>query len=398
MTEKLYLNDSYLKTFTAEVLERGTKDDLPYVILDKTAFYPEGGGQPWDLGTINGCKVIKVLEEEGKIFHYLESSIDVLTVEGEVDWSRRFDHMQQHLGQHILSGVFERLLDGETVGFHLGEEYVTVDIALDKITKEQLDQVEEEANKVVYNNLDVKAYYVDSEQVKTLPMRKLPKVEEDIRIVEVGGYDYSGYGGTHPKNTGEVGIIKIIRREKAKGNVRVEFLCGKRALKDYGRKNDTILESSALLSRPFYELKDGIEVAKDQISKLTKENKVLKDEVNRYRVEELYAKASSYKDIKILSHLFLGEDFGSIANMATKLTEKGKVVVLFAKEAEKSQFIFTCSKDVEIDMNALLKEILPMVNGTGGGNKFRAQGGTTGREGIEKALEEAVSKLTNQLK
>lgn len=393
MTEKLYLQDSYLKTFTAKVLESGSKDGLDYVVLDKTAFYPEGGGQPWDLGTIDGCNVTKVLEEEGQIYHYLERAIDAITVEGSVDWNRRFDHMQQHLGQHILSGVFERLLDGETVGFHLGEEYVTVDIALDKISKEQLDQVEQQANEVIYSNLNVKAYYVDMEQVKTLPMRKPPKVEEDIRIIEVDRYDYSGCGGTHPRNTGEVGVIKIIRIEKAKGNIRVEFLCGQRALKDYRRKNDAILESSALLSRPYYELVQGIEVAKDQISKLTKDNKTLKDEVNGYKVEELYANATEYKGRKIIKKLFYGEDFGNIANMATKLVEKGNVVVLFVNKAEKSQFIYTCSKDVELDMNALLKEVLPLVNGTGGGNKLRAQGGTTCGDNIDKALEEAVIKL-----
>lgn len=397
MTEKLYLQNNYLKTFTAKVLKTGTKDGLYYVILDKTAFYPEGGGQPWDLGTIDGCNVIKVLEEDGEVYHYLERAIDATTIEGVVDWGRRFDHMQQHLGQHILSGVFERLLDGETVGFHLGEEYVTIDIALDKISKKQLEQVEDEANSVIYANLDVKAYYVDNEQVKTIPMRKPPKVEENIRIIEVDGYDYSGCGGTHPKNTSEVGVIKIIRTEKAKGNIRVEFLCGQRALKDYRKKNDIILESSALLSRPYYELAQGIEVVKDQISKLTKDNKILRDEVNGYEVEELYANATEHKGIKIISRLFQGEDFGNIANMATKLVEKGNLVALLANKAEKSQFIFSCSKDIKIDMNALLKEVLPLVNGTGGGNKFRAQGGTTCGEDIDKALQKAANNLINHL-
>lgn len=396
MTKKLFLQDSYVIEFEAKVIEKGMKEELNYVVLDKTAFYPEGGGQPWDLGVLNNSKVTKVLEEDGAIYHYVDTPIESETVVGKVDWARRFDHMQQHLGQHILSGVFERLLDGETVGFHLGEEYVTVDIALENITKEQLAEIENEANRVVYDNLAVKAYYVDNKEVKKLPMRKPPKVDEDIRIIEVDNYDFSGCGGTHPKTTGEVGIIKIIRTEKVRGNVRVEFLCGKRALLDYRQKNNIILESSSILSRPFYELKEGLSVIKDQLSKFAKENKILKQNVSVFTANDMYKNAQQIGELKVISKLFEGEDFGDITGLASKIIENQKAIVLFANKGEKAQLVFTCSKDVDYDMNTLLKDVLPLINGTGGGNKFRAQGGASTTHNIESVLDAALIKIKNK--
>ena len=362
-------------------------------MLDQTAFYPEGGGQPWDLGRINDCNVIKVLEEDGIIYHYLNKSVIEKEVKCQLDWNRRIDHMQQHLGQHILSGAFEQVLDGETVGFHLGQDNVTIDIALKDITQENLYRVEDLANEVIQRNLEVKTYIVDKVNINQLPMRKPPKVDEDIRIVEVHGTDYSGCGGTHPKFTGEVITVKITGIEKTRGNVRVEFLCGKRALMDYRQKNKVILESSSLLSRPFTELRDGIVVIKEQVKELSRDNKLLKQELNQYKAEASYTNAPEYRGIKVVKEIFVNEDFSDIASLASSIANKESVVVLYANKGQKAQLIFTCSTDADLDMNSILKETLPMINGTGGGNKFRAQGGAPSGDNLEEAMELAFSKI-----
>ncbi|SHK34303.1 alanyl-tRNA synthetase [Anaerobranca californiensis DSM 14826] len=397
MTEKFYLVDSYLTKFTAKVLEKGVKDGLPYVVLDKTAFYPEGGGQPWDTGWISGKEVVKVLEEDGKVYHFLIEAIEGEIVGGEIDWQWRFDHMQQHLGQHILSGAFEKILDGETVGFHLGKEKVTIDINIENITDEDLALVEEEANKIVFKNLLVKNYYVTEEEVKKLPLRKPPKVEDNIRIVEVDAYDYSGCGGTHPKRTGEVGIIKIIRKEKVKGNTRIEFLCGHRALKDYHFKNQCLLESSALLSRPHWEIVEGIEKLFGEINILTKENKGLKEQLLFYKGEEMYQKGEKIGEVTIVEYFTEGENIKELSLLSSIITEKERVVTLFVNKGEKTGIIFAQSKDLELDMNHLLKEILPIVEGSGGGNKYKAQGGTTATKNLDKILPEAKKLLYKKL-
>ncbi|WP_177159715.1 alanyl-tRNA editing protein [Anaerobranca gottschalkii] len=397
MSVKLYLKDSYLRDFKAKVLEKGVRDGLNYVVLDQTAFYPEGGGQPWDLGWISGKEVVKVMEEDGIIYHYLTEPVEGEVVEGVIDWQRRFDHMQQHLGQHILSGAFEKILDGETVAFHLGKEKVTIDINLDNISDEGLMLVEEEANKIVYRNLSVKNYFVTEEDVKKLPLRKPPKVEENIRIVEVDGFDYSGCGGTHPQNTGEVGIIKIVRKERVKGNTRIEFLCGQRALKDYHLKNQILLHSSSLLSRPYWEVAEGIEKLFQEITLLTKENKGLNEQLLIYKGEEMYRKGEKLGGITVVESFTEGGNIKELSLLSSIITEKEKVVTLFVNKGEKTGIIFAGSKDLDLDMNNLLQEILSIVGGSGGGNKYKAQGGTTNTNNLDQILPRAKELLEKQL-
>jgi alanyl-tRNA synthetase len=385
-TIKLYHHDSYKKEFNAKVLQRGEINGEHYVVLDKTAFYPEGGGQPWDLGYINGLEVTRVVEEDDVIYHYLKQSVDNDEIQGMINWQRRFDHMQQHLGQHILSAAFQTLFDASTVGFHLSQEYVSIDVALKELNLDMLAQVEDFANSAIYDNHRVKCYVVNNEEIKKLPLRKPPTVEDNIRIVEVEAIDFSGCAGTHPSTTGEVGIIKVTGFEKSKGNVRVFFICGHRALRDYRQKNLLIQQCAASLSLPFFELKEGIDSLNNELSNIKKVNKQLSLELSQYRAQDYYSKSKQQGDLKIVTSLFNNEDFNQIKTLSSFIVDKERVVALFGNLGQKGQLIFSCSKDVNMDMNNLLKQVLPLINGTGGGNRFCAQGGSTEINNIEKAL------------
>ena len=268
-TERLYWNDAYLRQFEARVVAFTEYAGKPAVTLDATAFYPEGGGQPADRGTLGGVSVIDVQERAGEIYHVLGLGEAPLAAEltpggrvsGEIDWQRRFDYMQQHSGQHILSGGFWRLCQGETVSWHLGEEYTSVDIQVPTLSPEQAAEVEYAANEILWNDIGIEAHIYAPDQVAALGLRRGPKVESDIRIVSIGDWDAIGCGGTHVLSAGRVGGIGI-RRWETRGNVtRVEFLCGQRALDDYRRKTRALTAIGQMLAAPL----DGLEAATGQM-------------------------------------------------------------------------------------------------------------------------------------
>lgn len=217
----MYYQDSYLKEFKAKILKKVKINNHPAVILDKTAFYPTSGGQPYDKGVIQDIPVVEVVEEGDMIIHILKKELkDNINSEvvGKIDWKRRFDHMQQHLGQHILSGALMEMWGVETLSFHLGEKICTLDIAKEKFSEEEAKKAEECANKIIFDNRLVNCYFVEGEEeLKRLNLRKVPEKTGEIRIIEVADFDISACGGTHCRATGEVGMIKITKWEK-RGN------------------------------------------------------------------------------------------------------------------------------------------------------------------------------------
>ncbi|GAI24926.1 unnamed protein product, partial [marine sediment metagenome] len=241
MTKRLYYEDSYLKEFRAKVLKKIKIDNRLAVVLDETAFYPTSGGQPYDKGVIQDVPVVEVVEEGDEIIHILKEELKEKInseVVGKIDWKRRFDHMQQHLGQHILSGALMKLWGVETVSFHLGEEVCTLDIAKEKLTEEEAKKAEECTNEIIFDNRPVKCYFVEGEEeLERSNLRKVPEKTGKIRIIEVEDFDLSACGGTHCQATGEVGMIKITKWEKRGEKIRLEFICGRRAWKDYFWKN-----------------------------------------------------------------------------------------------------------------------------------------------------------------
>ena len=292
--------------------------------------------------------------------------------------------------------AFEKLLSGSTVGFHLGAEYVTVDINIDALSDTDAKRVEQMANEIIFKNLPIRYHYPTPDEIVNFNLRKAPTVEEDIRIVEVDGIDFSPCCGTHPAFTGEIGLIKIRKWEKNKDSIRVEFVCGGRALYDYSWKSDYINEISSLLS-----IKDTLmlEYVNKNITELhaaNKEIKLLKDKVLNYEAADLYNNSDVLKGVRIVKQLFAGRDFKEITALASKIAKYPSSIALLGLKSENAQMIFTRSADVNIKINELFKEVLPLINGKGGGNPQSAQGGGPDISNLESALESGYIILKNR--
>ncbi|SDK36842.1 alanyl-tRNA editing protein [Natronincola ferrireducens] len=396
-TEKLFWKDGYLKEFEGTILSvEPYKEDTNkfVVVLDKSAFYPEGGGQPWDEGKIGEYDVLYVYEEEETIYHVTDKPPIVGgKIYCTIDWGRRFDFMQQHLGQHILSGTFDKLFSAATVGFHLGKEYVTIDIHKTSLDFEEVQAVEKMANEIIYKNLQVKTLFPTKEDISTIPLRKPPKVEDGIRIVAVDGFDYSPCGGVHPTFTGEVGIIKIRKWEKNKGNIRIEFVCGQRALEDFTWKNKQINEISNLLSVKDRESEEAVIRIHEENKDLVRAFNDMKKELIAYEAKELYATAEKLGDYSVAIQQFEGKDFKDLRFLASLLVQYPNTIALLGTKIDKAQVVFSCSKDVPINMNQLFKEVAPLINGKGGGNATSAQGGGNDSPNLEGLLFAAKQKI-----
>ena len=398
MVKKLYYENVYTKEFIANIIEVKEKEGKFHIVLDQTAFYPEGGGQPNDLGKIDDLVIEYVYEENQMIYHVAgQAPAEFQNVKCVIDWERRFDYMQQHLGQHILSACFEKLFDGETIGFHLSTDTVTVDITMENMVPAQAEKIEYLANQIVFNNLHVHQHYPDQEDLKKMLLRKPPKVSENIRIIEVDQFDYSPCGGTHPNYTGEVGIIKIRRWEKMKGSIRVEFLCGNRALKDYYWKNNSINKISALLSIKDTDASEGVERIYNEYNQLKKDMKNLKDQLTDYEADLLYKNSTVHKHTRLLVKMFEDRDINELRILSAKIVSNPDIVVLFGvKHDSKAQMLFSRSKEIDINMNQLFKEVAPMIDGKGGGNPQTAQGGGSDIGNLEGALLAAQQIIKNR--
>ncbi len=400
MTKKLYWESPYTKEFDARIISVDTykEDSSKYLVaLDQTAFYPESGGQPWDEGYIGKTKVTYVFEEDGIIYHVVDHPPEVgAQVSCLLDWDRRFDFMQQHLGQHILSSVIEALHNADTVGFHLGNDVVTIDITKENLTAEEQAAIEALANQYIYRNLPVHVHYPDANMLQSFSLRKQPSVTEGIRIVEIDKLDYSPCGGTHPGSTGEVGMIKIIGLERMKGNTRIEFLCGKRALMDYSWKNSYINDIAGLLTIKDTEVLSFFEKLHKDSRQLEKENRNLQRSLLDYQIKELYNEAEEQKGNKIIVKIYEGFDFKSLQYMATAISKYDNAIALLAAKNEKAQVVFTRSQQLNIDISKLFKEVIGLINGKGGGNAVTAQGGGDDLSNLESMLEAARIKLIKE--
>jgi len=408
LTERLYYQDSYLKKFKAKVLKKIKIDNRSAVVLNKTAFYPTSGGQTYDIGVIQDIPVVEVVEEGDEIIHILKEELKEKVnseVVGKIDWERRFDHMQQHLGQHILSGALMEIYGAETVSFHLGEEVCTLDIAKEKLTEEEAKKTEECANEIIFENRPVKCYFVEGEEeLKRLNLRKTPDRKGKIRIIEVEDFDLSACGGTHCRAAGEVGLIKIIKWEKRGEKIRLEFICGRRAWKDYFRKNEVMKNISNKLTIKDSELGEAIDRMLEERKEIRKELKEFKEKLQEYEAKRLIDE-SSLKDnrIKIINKVFEEGNFQEVRELVQKIISLDDSVVVLAGiknkgEGEGVKILFACSKVLKYDMNGLTREAAKFIEGQGGGTPNFAQAGGKKAEGIHKALDFALTNLKNFVK
>lgn len=395
MTERLYYQDSYLKEFRAKVLKKIKIDNQTAVVLDETAFYPTSGGQPYDKGVIQDVPVVEVAEEGDEIIHILKKELKEKInseVVGKIDWRRRFDHMQQHSGQHILSAAFEKLWNADTVSFYLGDEICTLDIMKDNITSEEVKEAEILSNNIVLENKPIKVYFVDQERANELNLRKIPPQKEDIRIVEIKDFDICACCGTHCGTTGEVGLIKILKWEKRGVKIRLDFICGKRSLKDYYWKNELIKNISNKLTIKDTELGEAVERMLEERKEARKESREIKEKLQEYEAKRLIDESPIRDDgIRIINKVFEEKNFQEARGLVQKIINLNDSVVVLAGiknkgEGEGAKILFACSRALKYDMNGLIREAGKFIEGRGGGAPNFAQAGGKKAEGIEDAL------------
>jgi alanyl-tRNA synthetase len=405
MTERIYYEDAYLTRFRARVVEQLPLEGRFALLLDRTAFYPTSGGQPFDRGVINGRPVRDVLVREGDnaVLHVLEESLpdDVAEVWGEIDWERRFDHMQQHTGQHILSQAFIKTLEAETVSFHLGVESATIDLfGPSELSTGDMEKAELLANQIVWEDRPVSARVVAAGDLTSLPLRKLPVVTNDIRIIEVQGFDWSPCGGTHVARTGEIGLIKVIKSERRGAELRVEFRCGMRALQDCAQKNTMLHQVAASFNVGHWELDQAVE-------RLRAENKDLRAQLRQagrllaqYRTDELRAAAPAIAGVRLVLHNLNAEPLLDMRELARELVSEPDVIALLGAGEDKALLCFARSANLGLDMVSLVRDTVQMLGArAGGGRPDFAQGGSVLEEPhqLEDALHWAARHAREQL-
>ncbi|HZS46683.1 MAG TPA: DHHA1 domain-containing protein [Blastocatellia bacterium] len=396
MTERLYFNDSHLTQFTAMVSGEETINNHPGVILDRTAFYPTGGGQPFDIGRLNNINVIDVVEtDDGRIVHLLADGVinAGTAVTGVIDWKRRLDHMQQHTGQHILSQAFVKACGAETRSFHMGDESSTIDIELDKPTAEIMSAAEEIANQVIFENYPVNVHLVDANDLDRFPLRKETGREGEVRIIEVSGFDWSPCGGTHVHATGEIGLIVVKGWERAKKMCRVEFLCGGRVLQDYRKSNAAALGVAQQLSSA----RDVIpELVRNLIEENKQQGRRIRDLVQiaaGVEAATLYQEGEDKGSFRLVCKVFPGRDAEELKLLAQKITQQGPAVALLASTTDTTRLVFARSDSLPQNMGKLLGEACSALGGRGGGRPELAQGGAPASEKLPEVLENAGRSL-----
>ncbi len=438
MTERLYYSDSYTRKFTARVLARADLNNRPALILDQTYFYPASGGQPHDLGSIAGVPVAEVIvrESDGAVLHLLAGPLNPFTVrpstgsgrtdtfritvrpkpveertemnflldqvgegqlvECEINWPRRFDHMQQHTGQHLLSQAFIRAAEALTVSFHLGAETVTIDLDAETLAAPLIERAEQIANQAVSADYPVRAWFPAPDELARLTLRKTPDVDGPLRVIAIGDFDYNACGGTHVARAGEVGLIKILKTEKQKKGTRVEFICGSRALADYGRKHALVSRLANEFTCGQLELPDAVARLRDEAQSLRKELRAAHEALLDYEAAQLRLAAQSMGSWQVARGAWANREMVELRGLATRLTAPGSVIALLGSAGDKANLLFARSSDVVGDMNALFKAALALLpGGRGGGSATLAQGGgvSASLEQVQKVLEFAEQEL-----
>jgi alanyl-tRNA synthetase len=399
-TERLYYKDSHLREFEARVLDITERvSGWTGVTLDRTAFYPTGGGQPSDTGMLAGSRVVECLDlEDNGVLHLIQGRTPRVgeTVRGHVDWPRRLDHIQQHTGQHILSQAFIRIFQAETRSFRMMPDVSEIDIALDEPTDARVEQAVELANHIIWEDRAIQIREATKEETAALPLRKESARDGLLRLIEIEDYDLSPCGGTHAARTGEVGIICVRSWERAKGLTRIEFLAGGRVARDYIRANQAARRTATLFST-------GRDESADAAARLIEENKTLQrrlrslEEVaSRAQARELLEQAELLADgTRIIKYIFDGLSADELRQIAITAVKRPNTVSLLASTGgDGARLVFARSTDAPGNMNELMREACQLLDGRGGGRPDMAQGGGRNLEKLHDAIEAAGRSLS----
>ena len=394
-TESLYYQDSHLIEFDARVIDRSERvSGWTAVTLDRTAFYPTGGGQPSDTGTLNGLRVVECIDdEEDGVLHVIQGRApDVGTlVKGRVDWLRRLDHMQQHTGQHILSQSFVKLFKAPTRSFRVLDESCEIDVDLDTPTEEVIERAAELANNVIWENRMITISRATPEEASELPLRKASAREGDLRLIEIEGFDLTPCGGTHAYQTGEVGMIAVRSWERAKGLTRIEFVAGMRALADYRRANKSARAIAGLFSAGRDDIPELAARAIEENKHLHRRVRTLEEIAARVEAEELLAAATMTNGReRIVTKVFDNRDADSLKQLALSLISHPSIIALLgSRDSAAARLVFARSPDASGDMSVLMREACAKLDGRGGGRPDLAQGGGKNLERLHEAIAQA---------
>ena len=396
MTERLYYDNAYLTEFDCCVLacrENGAHFD---VLLDRSAFYPTSGGQPFDTGTLGNAQVIDVNVIDGDVWHTVTQPLTPgTTVHGCIDWPRRFDHMQQHAADHMIASALHRLMGGVTIGLHISGDMSTIDVSMPggatRLSDEDIRRIEDDVNKRIQRDVPVRCWFPEAAELAALPLRKPPTVDEHVRIVAIGEDEMVACGGTHPATAGQLGLVKIVSVTPARGKMRVAFLAGARAMADYRRVSEAAHQTAGMLSTGVENLAASVSALQEKLRAAEFELVRLRREQLLNQAEQFIAEAEALPGGARLIARFVEADAMLLRDLASKLIEApGMIALLGAMNGDQAIYVFGRSTDLNVHMGTLLKESALPYGGKGGGRPDFAQGG-----GCREILNAARKALTN---
>ncbi len=397
MSELLFYDSPYETSFTATVVAVEPVKREWAVQLDRTLFYPEGGGQPSDIGWINNIEVKRVEKRKGEVWHYLTEEPKEKDVRGLIKWSRRFDYMQQHTGQHILSAVMYRRLGYNTVAIHQGEDYTTIEIDTDSIPQEEINEIETVAIELINQNLPIHTFWVDESELATYDLRREPKVSGNIRLVQLDEYDAVACGGIHTTRSGEVKLVKHIYTEKIRGRTRLYWKIGDRAVKDYEQKNQTILTLVDWFSAQLPELLPRIEGSLQELTEQRKRANSMESRLAQLTAQQLLEQASrdgrgssseNATGLPVITAEFEDEGKDFLKKIVQELPSDSEwAACLINHQGDSFQWMVAVSEQRKFDFNSYRKEFLDLIDGKGGGRPPVWQGIGTYKEGISRMFE-----------
>jgi len=404
MIDRLYYTDPTLLEFDARFVELASPaNGRPGIVLDRTAFYPTSGGQLHDTGRLGGLRVVEVSEsDDGRIVHWTEASDQPAAtairsgavLHGVVDAARRRDHMQQHTGQHLLSAVFIELFNAPTVSFHMGDASCTIDLDTKSLTDDQARSAEFRANEIVTDDVPVEIKFATAGEARGMGVRKIPSdVRDKLRLIEIKGHDLTACGGTHVSRTGQIGPILLRKIEKVKQGMRVEFVCGGRAIRSARRDFDTLTSSAALFSSNLFDVPEQIGKTLDELKAAGKRQQKTLEELAEYTAAGMLNDVPEEQGVRLVKRLYADRDLAFIKLLAQKLAQHPNVIALLGTTSNPAAVVFSQSPGQRFDMGALMKEGLARVGGRGGGSRDLAQGGVPAGVDLEGFLSSVAKTL-----
>ena len=397
VTERLYYDEVYLKEFETTVLEARPGKTGCEIRLDRSAFYPTSGGQPYDTGTLGNARGTDVfVDKDGEVWHVPDVPLNAgETVHGKIDWERRFDHMQQHAGEHMLANAAWRHLGGTVQGLHLGAEVSTIDVELPdgmmRVDDEMIRTLEDDVNEKIWRDVPIRQWFPSAAELETLPLRKAPTVKEHIRIVQIGDVEFVACGGTHPSSAGQIGLLKIVDARPSRGKMRLAFVTGKRAYEDYRKRSDVLNRTARGMSTAWEKLDDTVDSLKQKLAESERQLADVRRAQAAEKLQMIAQKAVEKDGWRIMAGDVGGVDMVTLREMASKGIEQPNTVMLLAAyDGESALLAFAASPGCPWHMGKLLSEAAKAHGGRGGGRPDFAQGSAADAGAVDHALSAIV--------